>query len=161
MARVFSDENKCLTTNFILRQPEIRIPDKIGFLEDTRITLIGKNFIFANACVINPADRLKTNVATNRAHARFQPIVDTLRKKISGSIDGEAIQKDMTGPSGTPEMSREEITGITPQEQNGLNAPMSVASRIPITGFVLKMTVMYREMPLTCIATARGIVNSK
>jgi hypothetical protein len=79
---------------------------------------------------MNPPAKLKKKVAINRAIARGQPREATLRKKISGSIEGEAIQKDITAPSGTPAMSREVMTGITLQEQKGLNAPMIVPSNM-------------------------------
>ena len=43
---------------------------------------------------------------------------------------GEAIQKDMMGASGTPLASSPAITGMTVQEQKGLNAPTAVAATI-------------------------------
>jgi hypothetical protein len=65
--------------------------------------------------VTKPALRLKTRVAASRHTANSQPMVATLRKKASGSIEGEAIQKDMTGARGTPPMSKAATTGTTPQ----------------------------------------------
>ena len=67
---------------------------------------------------------------------------DTLRKKISGSIEGDAIQKDMTGGNGTPPINNAAITGITPHEQNGLNAPTSVAKKIAASGRACKARLM-------------------
>ena len=49
---------------------------------------------------------------------------------ISGSIEGEAIQKDMIGARGTPLISNPAMIGMTVQEQKGLNAPTKVATRI-------------------------------
>ncbi|MEZ4644480.1 MAG: hypothetical protein R3E31_17400 [Chloroflexota bacterium] len=43
-------------------------------------------------------------------------------------IEGDAIQKAITGARGTPPMSSEATTGMTLHEQNGLNAPTAVAS---------------------------------
>jgi hypothetical protein len=43
-------------------------------------------------------------------------------------MEGEAIQKDITGASGTPLISSDAITGMTPHEQKGLKAPRTVAS---------------------------------
>jgi hypothetical protein len=84
--------------------------------------------------VINPALKLRTKVTPMRHTANSQPRVATLKKNISGSIEGEANQKDMTGASGTPPMSSAAITGMTPHEQNGLNAPTAVARKIAMTG---------------------------
>jgi hypothetical protein len=50
-------------------------------------------------------------------------------------MDGDAIQKDMTGAMGTPPINKAAITGITPQEQNGLMAPKAVARIIDTSGF--------------------------
>jgi hypothetical protein len=80
---------------------------------------------------------------------------------ISGSIDGEAIQNDITGPRGTPPISNEVITGITPQEQKGLKAPTMVASRMDTMGFLLRALLMYFEAPDKLITTARGIVTRR
>ncbi len=87
--------------------------------------------------VIYPAPRLKRNVPDNLQMARSKPSCDTLRKNISGSIEGDASQKDITGAMGTPLISRAEIIGITPHEQNGLIAPTSVASKMAISGLAL------------------------
>jgi hypothetical protein len=86
--------------------------------------------------VTNPAVKLSKSVAPRRQIARFQPMVATLKKKISGSIEGEAIQKAITGARGTPPMSRAATIGITLQEQKGLNAPTIVARRIAMRGVV-------------------------
>jgi hypothetical protein len=74
------------------------------------------------------------SVAASRHTANSQPMVLTLKKKASGSIEGEAIQKDITGASGTPLMSKAAITGMTPQEQKGLKAPTAVARKIATSG---------------------------
>ena len=74
--------------------------------------------------------KLNTKVDTILAVARFHPILATLKKNISGSIDGDANQNDITGARGTPDISIDAITGITEQEQNGANAPIIVASVI-------------------------------
>ena len=79
---------------------------------------------------MKPALKLNTNVETRRHTANSQPKVPTLRKNISGSIEGEAIQNDITGASGTPPINRAAMTGITPQEQKGLKAPTAVARKI-------------------------------
>ncbi len=87
--------------------------------------------------------------------------METLRKKISGSIEGEASQKDITGAKGTPPISKAAITGITPQEQKGLNAPTMVAKNIDITGFFVKAILIYLAAPDNFTATAKGIVTIK
>jgi hypothetical protein len=109
-------------------------------------------------CVIYPAERLIMNVEASLQTARFQPSTELLRKKISGSIDGEAIQKDITGATGTPPISSELITGITPHEQKGLNAPTTVARKTETTGFFPNARVMYFEVPEILIITDKGIV---
>jgi hypothetical protein len=86
------------------------------------------------------------------------PTTEALRKKISGSMDGEAIQNDITGANGTPPIKRAAITGITPQEQNGLIAPTIVARNIATIGFNPIMRVRNFDAPDTCTATAIGIV---
>jgi len=102
-----------------------------------------------------------TKVATSLQTDKFHPMVATLKKNISGSIEGEAIQKDMTGASGTPPINKEAITGITPQEQNGLNAPTMVASKIEIKGFLPIDRVINLAAPVNFTATASGIEISK
>jgi len=72
-------------------------------------------------------------------------------------MDGEANQNDMTGARGTPPIRSEEITGITPQEQNGLNAPTKVARRIEAMGFLENALVMNLAAPVIFTATARGM----
>ena len=42
-------------------------------------------------------------------------------------INGELIQKAMTGPSGTPLASMAAIKGIPPQEHKGMIAPTMAA----------------------------------
>jgi hypothetical protein len=71
-------------------------------------------------------------------------------------MDGEAIQKDITGASGTPPISNEAITGITPHEQNGLKAPIRVAINMAIKGFLLSARVIYAEAPDKFTNAARG-----
>jgi hypothetical protein len=87
--------------------------------------------------------------------------VVTLRKNISGSIDGEAIQKDMTGAKGTPLINSAAMTGITPQEQNGLKAPTAVARMMAITGLAVRARFTYLAAPDILIATAMGMVINK
>jgi hypothetical protein len=88
-------------------------------------------------------------------------MVATLRKKISGSIDGEAIQKDMTGARGTPLMSRAATTGTTLQEQKGLKAPTDVARMMAKMGPAWKARFMYLAAPDIRTTTASGMVTSK
>ena len=97
-------------------------------------------------------------VATSLQTESFHPIVATLKKKISGSIEGEAIQKDITGAKGTPPISRLAIRGITPQEQNGLNAPTNVANSIDRNTFLFNAFEMYFDTPDTLTITDIGIV---
>jgi hypothetical protein len=73
-------------------------------------------------------------------------------------MDGEAIQKDMTGASGTPAIKRAVITGITPHEQKGLNAPSKVARSTATIGFRPIMRLRNFDAPDNCTATAIGIV---
>ena len=61
---------------------------------------------------------------------RSQPRKPTERAKISGSIVGEATQKAITGARGTPAIKSPATSGMTVQEQNGLNAPTAVARSI-------------------------------
>ena len=84
-----------------------------------------------------------------------------LRKNISGSIDGDAIQKDMTGARGTPPINKEAITGITPQEQNGLMPPNKVARSIDTSRFLLNTLLISFETLLSFTATASGIVTRR
>jgi hypothetical protein len=76
-------------------------------------------------------------------------------------MEGEEIQNAITGPSGTPPISREAITGITPQEQKGLKAPTSVARKMETTGFLFKALLIYPDAPDRLIITARGIVTRR
>jgi hypothetical protein len=101
------------------------------------------------------------SVATSRHTANSQPIALTLKKKASGSIEGEAIQNDITGANGTPLIRSVAITGMTPQEQKGLNAPTAVANSMAIIGRAWKARLMYREAPDILTATASGTVMSK
>jgi len=73
-------------------------------------------------------------------------------------MEGDAIQKDMTGANGTPPISRAAMTGMTPQEQKGLKAPTMVARRMAVTGPASKARLMYLETPDMFTATAMGIV---
>ena len=97
--------------------------------------------------VINPADRLITKVTASLQTDNFHPTVATLKKNISGSMEGDAIQNDITGANGTPPINNDVITGITPQEQNGLTAPMAVARKIAIKGFLLNAFRIYLDAP--------------
>jgi len=76
-------------------------------------------------------------------------------------MEGEAIQNDMTGARGTPPSSREAMTGITPQEQKGLKAPSTVARKMDIIGFPLRLRCMIFETLLSLMITARGMVISR
>jgi hypothetical protein len=62
------------------------------------------------------------------------PKVPTVRKNISGSIEGDANQKDITGAKGTPPINMAATTGITLHEHSGLKAPTKVASMIATMG---------------------------
>jgi hypothetical protein len=108
-----------------------------------------------------PAIKLSKNVLANLQIASFQPRIDTLRKNISGSIDGEATQNANTGARGTPPINNEDITGITPQEQNGLIAPTAVAKMMANQGDLVMIVLKYLEKSLRFIHTASGIVISK
>ena len=116
------------------------------------------NPFFKNRCVKYPADKLIKKVATNLHTDKFHPIDAVLRKNISGSIDGDAIQNDITGARGTPPISSDVIIGTTPQEQNGLNAPTIVASKIETIGFLHRALLINLAAPDICTITARGIV---
>jgi hypothetical protein len=111
--------------------------------------------------VISPADKLITSADAKRHTARFHPTAATLRKNISGSIEGDAIQNDITGANGTPLVSNVKITGMTPQEQNGLNAPTSVASRIARYGRAWRAFLICPAMPDMLMITDSKIVASK
>ena len=84
-----------------------------------------------------------------------------LEKNISGSIEGDAIQNDITGASGTPLIKRELITGITPHEQKGLNAPTAVARNTERRGFFPNILPMFFDSPERFIITASGMVTSR
>jgi hypothetical protein len=86
-----------------------------------------------------PENKLIRNVEDIRQIASFHPMVATLKKKISGSIDGEAIQKLITGPKGTPPIKRDVITGITLHEQNVENAPTTVERKMAISGLFFSL----------------------
>jgi hypothetical protein len=88
--------------------------------------------------------------------ASVYPTLPALNRSISGSIEGEASQNDMTGASGTPDVSRAAITGITPHEQNGLTAPISVASNTATTGFAPSLVRMAVDAPERLRATDSG-----
>lgn len=126
-----------------------------------RTSPVAINPVSEARCVRYPATRLMANVETRRQTASSIPIMELLRKKISGSIDGDAIQNDITGASGTPPVSSEVITGITPHEQNGLNAPTHVARKIDRIGLPEKARVMCFDNPERLIMTASGIVTSR
>ena len=99
-------------------------------------------------CVINPEAKLITNVAANLHIDNSHPIVAVLKKNISGSIEGEAIQNDITGANGTPPINKDVIIGITPHEQNGLKAPTIVARRIETIGFLLNIFLICFAAPV-------------
>lgn len=111
--------------------------------------------------MIKPAKRLIINVDANLHIAKFQPSVETLKKNISGSIEGEASQKDITGARGTPLINKDAIIGITEHEQNGLNAPTNVAKIIETDDRFSNTLFIYFDVPVIRIETANGIVISK
>jgi hypothetical protein len=96
-----------------------------------------------------------------RVIARFHPNTDALRKKISGSIVGEAIQNDITGASGIPAMSIELMTGMTEHEQNGPNAPAAVARSTATTGRALNAPRSLSPNPDRRRMTANGMLRSR
>jgi hypothetical protein len=108
-----------------------------------------------------PDNKLIRKVDPNRQIESFHPIVATLKKKISGSIDGEAIQKDITGPKGTPPISNDVITGITPHEQNGEKAPTTVAMKIATSGLFVNALLINCEAPENLTYTDSGMVINK
>ena len=85
----------------------------------------------------------------------------TVRKKISGSMEGEANQKDITGARGTPPINHAATTGMTEQEHSGLKAPNKVAKIIARIGWAAKTRLIYFEAPDIFTATAMGIVISR
>ena len=88
-------------------------------------------------------------VVANLQTDNFQPKVAVLKKNISGSIEGEAIQKDITGAIGTPPISKEVMIGITPHDQNGLKAPTIVARRMETNGLLLNIFFIDFAAPVT------------
>ena len=100
-------------------------------------------------------------VVARRQIESSHPIVAVLSRKISGSIDGEAIQKDITGARGIPLIKSEEMIGITPHEQSGLNAPITVAIRIDNSGFLFRAFLICFDIPERLTATAKGMVIRK
>ena len=126
-----------------------------------RITFVPIHCFCIAKWVMNPAVRLKRSVPIRRHTAKFHPMVPTLKKKISRSMEGEAIQKDMTGAKGTPLINRAAMTGITPQEQKGLKAPTTVARKMAAIGPASKARFTYLEAPDIFTATAKGIVTNR
>jgi hypothetical protein len=100
-------------------------------------------------------------VAAIRQAANSHPRELTVRKNISGSIEGDANQKDITGARGTPPMRRAAITGTTEHEHSGLKAPTRVAKRMATIGRAVKARSIYLEAPDILTATAMGIVTSR
>jgi hypothetical protein len=112
-------------------------------------------------CVMNPPARLKMRVAASLHVASSHPRELTVRKNISGSIEGDANQKDITGARGTPPISMAATTGITLHEHKGLKAPTAVASKIAMIGRAVKARWIYLAAPDICTATAIGMVINK
>ena len=110
---------------------------------------------------MNPPARLNINVADSRHTAKSHPRELTVRKNISGSIEGEANQKDITGASGTPPINKDAITGITVHEHNGLNAPTRVDSITAKIGRAVSTLVICLDAPDIFTATEIGIVTSR
>ncbi len=61
---------------------------------------------------------------------------------------GDAIQKAMTGASGTPAPSIAAINGITPQEQKGETEPTRAASKVARNGCPLNARAIRVSAPL-------------
>jgi hypothetical protein len=125
---------------------------------DSRSTPPEKYPRLSSARATSPPARLISVAATSRAIARGQPIVDTDRKNISGSIEGDASQNDMTGAMGTPADSSEKITGTTEHEHSGLKAPNSVAAMTAATGRIDMTRLSLPASGLILIAAARGML---
>ncbi len=66
--------------------------------------------------------------------ARSLPMVETLRKKIPGSKEGEATRNVISGAIGTSPINGTATKGITPQEEKGLNAPTAQVRRMVMNG---------------------------
>src|ERR1700756_1621388 len=64
------------------------------------------------------------------ATAKPVPRVPAAMKNCVGSINGDEIQKAITGANGTPALRSPATSGITPQEQNGSRAPINEATTI-------------------------------
>jgi hypothetical protein len=80
-----------------------------------------------NAQVANPANKPMPIAAKVLAMAKGTPSTAAVRMNISGSMIGEAIQKAITGASGTPAASSAATIGTTPHEQKGDSAPNTAA----------------------------------
>jgi hypothetical protein len=109
-------------------------PRCAGVADQERSTCCSSQPRLCSKWVTHPALKLNARVMPIRHTASSQPNIATLRKNASGSIDGEAIQKDITGANGTPPINSAAITGMTPHEQNGLKAPTAVASKMDTIG---------------------------
>jgi len=110
---------------------------------------------------MKPPPRLKIRVAANLQMANSHPKKPTVKKKISGSMDGDANQKDITGARGTPPINIAATTGLTLHEQSGLKAPTAVARRMAIIGRAVKARLMCFAAPDIFTATAIGMVINK
>ena len=75
--------------------------------------------------------------------------------------DGQALTLREYEAVGGYQAARKALTGMTPQEQNGLNAPTMTAIRIARCERFENALLMLREMPVTSTATASGMVITK
>jgi hypothetical protein len=110
---------------------------------------------------MTPPKKLIKPVAMSLARARLKPKVAVENKKISGSMDGLASQKAMTGAKGTPEAIRAAITGMMEQEQNGAKAPMAVAINMATNQCLLKIFFIFLSALKCLIMTEIGIVTKR
>ena len=90
-------------------------------------------------------------VAIVLATAKLKPMPAAVKINISGSMIGEAIQKAITGASGTPAPSMAAMRGITPQEQKGESAPTKAAIMVALTGLPVN-TLAISELALVADA---------
>lgn len=94
----------------------------------------------------NPPPTLSATAPTSRAVDNGTPICDALSAKISGSMDGDAIQNAITADSGTPLTSNRRISGITMNEQKGLNAPTAAAATTPTQPLLSRRRARFATM---------------
>ena len=88
------------------------------------------------------------------ATANPTPRLPAITKNCVGSINGEAIQKAMTGASGTPAAKRPAMSGITPHEQKGVRPPTTAAMGITQPSRPSKARATIASVPLALAAAA-------